>query len=142
MGTQASIVPSGGNNGKDRCQHYCGSFSTRHFNTRTVLHLNFGGWARSNYIRFKEFVTAREALLKGDIYTAQDAAGRMPTEPKGFVSSFEYAGELELEFDAKGGVLAPDDGSATEGYVRHLHLNNATGKQLALAFRLGRRSVY
>ncbi|CAN0237434.1 unnamed protein product, partial [Ascophyllum nodosum] len=78
--------------------------------------------------RFKEFVTAREALLKGDIYTAQDAAGRMPTEPKGFVSSFEYAGELELEFDAKGGVLAPDDGSATEGYVRHLHLNNATAE--------------
>lgn len=90
--------------------------------------------------RFKEFQEAREALLKGDIKTGNDAAGRMPTTPEGFVSSFEYAGELALDFmqpvadrglldvtseEQRAGHRIQED---VEGYLRHLHLNNATGE--------------
>lgn len=82
-----------------------------------------------NLHRFKEFSTAREALLERDIFTAQEAAGRMPTKPEGFVSSFEYAGELHLEFSTEGDDVASGDKAATEGYIRHLHLNNATGEK-------------
>lgn len=90
--------------------------------------------------RNKEFVKAREALLKGDIYEAQEAAGRMPTDSTGFVGSFEYAGEIRLQFGdssvADGGVGDPTaakgrgaagEEARVEGYIRHLHLNNGTG---------------
>lgn len=81
-----------------------------------------------NLHRFKEFSTAREALLEGDIFTAQEAAGRMPTKPEAFVSSFEYAGELHLEFSTEDDI-ASGGKAATDGYIRHLHLNNATGEK-------------
>lgn len=88
--------------------------------------------------RYEFFKKAREALLRGDIHEAQDAAGRMPTDPKGFVSSFEYVGELQLEFglddasssdSGEGGPMRDESrqGGAVEGYIRHLHLNNGTG---------------
>lgn len=84
------------------------------------------------------FKQAREALLRGDVHEAQDAAGRMPTDPEGFVSSFEYVGELQLEFgrdsdsSSDNGEGSPiksqgGQGGAVEGYIRHLHLNNGTG---------------
>eukprot|EP00903_Cladosiphon_okamuranus_P014186 g13181.t3 len=87
--------------------------------------------------RYQEFQKAREALLNGDTIAAQEAAGRMPTDPDGFVSSFEYAGELHLEFggnseDSGGGSEQPLGREAgwgsVDGYVRHLHLNNATAE--------------
>lgn len=75
--------------------------------------------------------------MRGDIHEAQDAAGRMPTDPEGFVSSFEYVGELQLEFGRDGGsssgngerspIESGGQGGAVEGYIRHLHLNNGTG---------------
>lgn len=87
--------------------------------------------------RYQEFKKAREALLNGDTVAAQEAAGRMPTGPEGFVGSFEYAGELHLEFGggsegSGGGGKEPLDQAAgrggVDGYIRHLHLNNATGE--------------
>lgn len=88
--------------------------------------------------RHQLFERAREALLRGDLHEAQEAAGRMPTSPDGFVSSFEYVGELQLEFDIDsdspssnggGGPVKSKgpNGDAVEGYIRHLHLNNGTG---------------
>lgn len=87
------------------------------------------------FSRYKDFQESREALLKGDVLRAQEAAGRMSTDPDGLVSSFEYAGELQLEF---GGGAPQNDGlrappvngeeTVVEEYIRHLHLNNATGK--------------
>ena len=69
----------------------------------------------------------------------------MPTKPSGFVSSFEYAGELNLNFGGDGvgggggggGGGTPDiqegsrDGKedVVDGYIRHLHLNNGTGEK-------------
>ena len=92
--------------------------------------------------RYSAFQQAREALLNGDPKTAQEAAGRMPTKPGGFVGSFEYAGELLLDLgDARedgagvgGGDRAASEGGrggkehVVEGYIRHLHLNNGTGE--------------
>lgn len=87
--------------------------------------------------RHQEFQEAREALLNGDRVAAQQAAGRM-TNPDGFVGSFEYAGELHLEFG--GGIEGGGGGGGKgpsgqeegreymDGYIRHLHLNNATGE--------------
>lgn len=94
--------------------------------------------------RYEEFEQAREALLSGDPKTAQEAAGRMPTKPSGFVGSFEYAGELLLDFGGAslggvgvaggGGQAAPEGGRDgkehdVEDYIRHLHLNNGTGEK-------------
>lgn len=93
-------------------------------------------------VRYQEFQKAREALLDGDRVAAQEAAGRMATDPDGFVGSFEYAGELHLEF---GGYIEGSSGDGgkeplgqeagrggVDGYVRHLHLNNATGEKECL----------
>lgn len=62
----------------------------------------------------------------------------MSTGPEGFVDSFEYAGELHLEFgdsseDSGGSGKEPSGQGvgqgAVDGYTRHLHLNNATGER-------------
>lgn len=89
-----------------------------------------------NLRRYHEFHTAREALLDGELPAAQKAAGRMPTAPNGFVSSFEYAGEIDLEFGGSGAGSEPlerEQGGrrregTVDGYIRHLHLNNGTGE--------------
>lgn len=67
----------------------------------------------------------------------------MPTKPGGFVGSFEYAGELLLDFGGAsvdgagvggGGQAAPEGvrggkEHVVDGYIRHLHLNNGTGEK-------------
>ncbi|CAM9315795.1 unnamed protein product [Scytosiphon promiscuus] len=81
--------------------------------------------------RYQEFQRAREALLDGDVVTAQERAGRMPTRPDGFVGSFEYAGELHLDFGggSAGGQKAEGRRErVVDGYIRHLHLNNGTAE--------------
>lgn len=92
--------------------------------------------------RYEAFEQAREALLNGDTQTGQEAAGRMPTKPGGFVGSFEYAGELNLDFGGNsvsggGDQTAPEGGrdrkeDVVEDYIRHLHLNNGTGENHAI----------
>lgn len=54
----------------------------------------------------------------------------MPTSPEGFVGSFEYAGELHLEFGKDHGQQAGGEREEgpVDGYIRHLHLNNGTGE--------------
>lgn len=123
------------------------------FSKRTLPHASSSSNATSPLLsalpglhlrRHEEFQRAREALLDGDIVTAQERAGRMPTTPDGFVGSFEYAAELHLEFGggstsgggAGSGAGAPrqEGGGQRErvvgGYIRHLHLNNGTGETL------------
>ncbi|CAB1106634.1 GH95 [Ectocarpus sp. CCAP 1310/34] len=80
--------------------------------------------------RYDKFRSARESLLDGDVHAAQEAAGRMPTSPEGFVGSFEYAGELLLEFGEGGGQQAGGEREKgpVDGYIRHLHLNNGTAE--------------
>lgn len=78
-------------------------------------------------------------MLNGDKVAAQEAAGRMKTGSDRFVGSFEYAGELHLEFggsmegsgdDGKGPLGQEEGRGAVDGYIRHLHLNNATGESV------------
>lgn len=94
-----------------------------------------------NLRRYQEFHAAREALLKGELPAAQEAAGHMPTAPDGFVSSFEYAGEIHLEFGGSGAGSEPLNPEqevrrregAVDGYIRHLHLNNGTGEIMCMS---------
>ncbi|CAM9849542.1 unnamed protein product [Pylaiella littoralis] len=88
------------------------------------------------YDMYQEFQKAREALLNGEYAVGQEAAGHMPTAPDGFVSSFEYAGEVYLEFGGGGAGSehldreqsgGPREG-IVDGYIRHLHLNNGTAE--------------
>lgn len=66
----------------------------------------------------------------------------MPTSKEGFVSSFEYAGELHVESSGVSPLKSPAErggsaGRGVEEYMRHLHLNNGTGEKLVVTFSQG-----